>query len=158
MSILEPGDGSNTPTYPFGLDYAAYGALMGGAAIPEAKWRLYAFDAACTLYDVTYGRSEVEQIAEITDRLKLALCRVANELWRADNSVKSETVGGYSVQYGETFSRGTVKSFARSALAGTGLTNTNLNGNALTGSMWQLVDRSIAADPDPVDIAEEIGQ
>jgi len=116
------------PTYPFGVDYAAYVALVGAGLIPAESWIRYAYDAAQELRAVSQGATGITEDADDLGYCTRALVTVAEYLYRADNAVSSEKIGPYAVTY-EASSLPTRKGAAaqaRKALAGSGLLYTGI--------------------------------
>lgn len=91
--------------------YATYDYYQGaylGTLIPTADWPHYERDASLYIDRLTYGRMVTDPL-KVTDRVKSAVCAVAEVLKRQDDAesksseregVKSFSNDGYSESYG----------------------------------------------------------
>lgn len=85
------------------VDFSYYSDTYGGKKIAKAD-----FDAAekyteVVLYKITFGR--IKRLPEIPDEVKDAICAMAEIYVRERKKtpgVKSETIDGYSVTYGDS--------------------------------------------------------
>jgi hypothetical protein len=115
-------------TYPFGVDHAAYIALVGAALVPAETWPRYAFDAQEAIRQATRGLSAGALDSDELAACKQALVRVAEHFYRADSAVSSEKIGPYAVTYDARSiqTREGAASVARRTLAGSGLLYTGI--------------------------------
>lgn len=117
-----------TPSDPR-VSFGDYASLVGAPAIPEEEWARYCSEAVQVVSEVTYGRSDLIQDADDTARIRIAICRCADALHRAETFVASEKIGGYQVNNFASLAPTRQDAYAavRRVLAGTGLTYSGIS-------------------------------
>lgn len=112
-------------------DFTYYANTYLGTAIAESEFARLAIRASNEIDTLTFGRAAVETDATNVDKIKMAMCAVAEELHKQDQSggadgITSESQGQYSVSYAANSTRAQtnqqkVEAAARAWLANTGL-------------------------------------
>lgn len=85
-------------------DYTYYVTSYLGTAIAESDFPHLALRASVAIDEMTFGRAELETDSGNIDKIKKAMCAVAEELQRQDQAngtdgIVSESQGRYSVAY-----------------------------------------------------------
>ena len=85
-------------------DYSYYTTTFLGTAIASSEFSRLALRASAQIDRVTFDRAALEVLPATVDKIKMAMCEVAEELKRQEtaggaDAITSESVGSYSVAY-----------------------------------------------------------
>ena len=110
-------------------DYTYYTGTFGGTEIASSDFAGLANKATAHIDRMTFDRAAAETDGTTVNKIKMAMCAVAEEIQRVQrggDAITSESVGGHSVSYaaGATATLSNVARYANAArlyLANTGL-------------------------------------
>lgn len=91
-------------------DYIFYTNTYLGTAIAETAFAQLALRASAVIDQITFDRAGDETLPDVVNKIKLAMCAIAEELQNQDNSngadgIASESQGQYSVSFAANSSR-----------------------------------------------------
>jgi len=91
-------------------DYTYYSTSYLGYSIAEAEFPRLAMKASAALDEMTFGRAEAETVGATVEKIKKAMCAIAEEMNRQEQSdnldgIASESQGQYSISYNANSSR-----------------------------------------------------
>ena len=112
-------------------DFAYYTSTFLGTAIAEADFPRLALHASAVIDQITFNRATAETDTDVIDKIKMAMCEVAEELQREDaadgaDGITSESVGSYSVSFSAASSKQLTNQQRQSNAARLWLANTSL--------------------------------
>lgn len=112
-------------------DFTYYATTYLGTAIAETDFPALAVKASAVIDQITFGRAELETVAANINKIKMAMCAVAEELHRQGtqgnaDGIASESQGRYSVSYVASSSRSRSNQSKLSDAAALWLANTYL--------------------------------
>jgi len=91
-------------------DYIFYTNTYLGSAIAETSFPQLALRASAVIDQITFDRAADETIPDVVNKIKLAMCALAEELQKQDyangaDGIASESQGQYSVSFAANSSR-----------------------------------------------------